>query len=66
MKINNLVDKDAKRIKVAEGSVGEESFAVSILIDGSSIVIEFEDRAYSVDVAEIVKIMIETGEIEIK
>jgi len=66
MKINNLVDKDAKRIKVAEGSVGEESFAVSILIDGSAIVIEFEDRAYSVDVAEIVKIMIETGEIEIK
>ena len=56
MKVERL--KDGRlflRIKIAEGELGDESFVVSMISNGSGVVIEFDDAKYIVSIEDIVK-----------
>lgn len=51
----HTIEKLTPRIKIAEGTVDEEPFAVSVLVDASGVVIEFDNEHYFVPTEEIVK-----------
>lgn len=63
MKINKYIDEKAKRIKLAEGEVNDEQFAVSLLLDGSAVVVEFEKEIYSIEITELIKEIIKRRKI---
>lgn len=54
MKIQK-VDGAFLRLKLADGSIGKENFTVSMIANGSGILIEFDDAKYLVSTEEIVK-----------
>jgi|GEM_PF-2918570 len=54
MKIRK-VENNFLRAKIADGFVSGESFVVSVLTDGSGILIEFDDEKYLLETSEIVK-----------
>lgn len=54
MKIEK-VETVGVRIKMADGSAGEEDFVLSLLADGSGVVVEFENEKYLISTEEIIK-----------
>ena len=55
MKIEKVSNKLFLRIKLAEGSLGEEKFSVSMLANGNGVLVEFDSDKYLVPTEEIVK-----------
>jgi len=55
MKIEKVEDGLFIRIKLADGSLGEENFVVSILSNGNGVLVEFDNEKYLVPTEEIVK-----------
>lgn len=56
MNIHKVEKSNPLRIKVADGSVGDEQFVVSLIVDSTGILIEFDnDEQYLVPTEEIIK-----------
>jgi hypothetical protein len=62
-----IFDSERKdlRAKVNEGNYKDWSFTVSILVDGSGVLVEFENDSYVVKMEEIVKeVLLFKGELD--
>jgi len=54
MKIEKFDSKqNVTRIVIANGEMGDKKFSFSLLVDGSSFVVEFEEDAYQIKTTEI-------------
>lgn len=54
MKINKVTECDKVRIPLGEGDVDGRKFTVSIFIDGTGCILEFDDKKYILKTEEIV------------
>jgi len=55
MKLTKVNDPKCIRIPIADGSYGDENFVISVISDGSGILVEFEDdEAYQLSAGEII------------
>lgn len=55
MEIKEVKDKIYLRVKIADGSVGEDKFVISMLVNGGGLLVEFADTKYLISTEEAIK-----------